>query len=75
MQKLALLGGGQLVGALFRAGLVNELWLTVCPLILGNPSAPTPVAGEGFLIEYAPKLHLLESLVVNDEVFIHYQIK
>jgi 5-amino-6-(5-phosphoribosylamino)uracil reductase len=75
IEKLAILGGGQLMGSLFNAGLVNEVWLTICPLILGNPTAPTPVAGEGFLIKYAPKLRLIESIVVNDEIFIHYRVK
>ncbi len=75
IEKLALLGGGQLMGSLFKEGLVNELWLTVCPLILGNSTAPTPVAGDGFLIKYAPKLHLVESVAVNDEMFIHYRVK
>jgi 5-amino-6-(5-phosphoribosylamino)uracil reductase len=75
IQKLALLGGGQLAGSIFDAGLVNELWLTVCPLILGNPIAPTPVAGQGFLIAQAPQLELIESVTVQDEVFIHYRVK
>lgn len=75
IEKLALLGGGQLMGSLFNAGLVNELWLTICPLILGNSTAPTPVAGDGFLIKHAPKLRLIESIVVNDEMFIHYRVK
>jgi 5-amino-6-(5-phosphoribosylamino)uracil reductase len=75
IKKLALLGGGQLVGSLFSARLVNELWLTICPLILGNSLSPTPVAGDGFLIENAPKLELIESLVVKDELFLHYKIK
>lgn len=75
IKKLALLGGGQLLGSLFSAGLVNELWLTICPLILGNSLSPTPVAGDGFLIENAPKLELIQSLVVKDELFLHYKIK
>ncbi len=74
IQKVALLGGGQLAGSIFSAGLVNELWLTVCPLILGNASAPTPVAGEGFLIQHAPKLQLIDSVSVNDEVYLHYRV-
>jgi 5-amino-6-(5-phosphoribosylamino)uracil reductase len=74
MSKLALLGGGQLVGSLFSAGLVNELWLTICPIVLGNATAPTPVAGNGFLIDQAPKLQLIESMMVENEVFLHYRV-
>ncbi len=75
IQSIALLGGGQLAGSIFDAGLVNELWLTICPLILGNTTAPTPVAGNGFLIQHAPKLQLIESVSVNDEVYLHYRVE
>jgi 5-amino-6-(5-phosphoribosylamino)uracil reductase len=73
IDQLAVTGGGALVGSLFAADLVDELWLTVCPLILGGASAPTPVAGSGFLESAAPRLALLSAEVVEDEVFLHYQ--
>ena len=74
VKKLALLGGGQLVGSFFSAGLVNELWLTVCPLILGSTTAPVPVAGEGFTIAEAPQLALMEVKSIESEVFLHYRV-
>jgi 5-amino-6-(5-phosphoribosylamino)uracil reductase len=74
VKKLALLGGGQLVGALFSAGLVNELWLTICPIVLGSTIAPVPVAGDGFTIAQAPRLELLETHVIGSEVFLHYHV-
>lgn len=73
-QRLAVLGGGTLVGSLFTADLIDELWLTVCPLILGG-AAPTPVMGQGFLATAAPQLELLESRTVAQEVFLHYQVR
>jgi 5-amino-6-(5-phosphoribosylamino)uracil reductase len=74
LHRLAVLGGGELVASLVAAGRVNELWLTVCPLILGGERAPSPVAGPGFLASLAPKLVLLEARSVGQEVFLHYQI-
>ena len=74
VKNLALLGGGQLVSSFFSAGLVNELWLTVCPLILGSTTAPVPVAGEGFTIAEAPRLELLESRAIASEMFLHYRV-
>ena len=74
VKNLALLGGGQLVGSFFSAGLVNELWLTICPIILGSTIAPVPVAGEGFTIAEAPRLELLESRAIASEVFLHYRV-
>lgn len=41
-------GGGELNAALFRAGLVDELHLTICPKIFGGNRAPTIADGRGF---------------------------
>jgi len=72
LQTLAVLGGGELVASLLDANFVDELWLTVCPLLLGGATAPTPVSGAGFAIDLAPRLQLLSAEVVGQEVFLHY---
>jgi len=74
IKRLAILGGGKLVASVLAAGLIDELWLTVCPLILGGASAPTAVEGEGFLADLAPKLELLAVKQVDGEVFLHYKV-
>ena len=74
IKRLAILGGGKLVASVLAAGLVDELWLTVCPLILGGADAPTPVEGKGFLADLAPKLELLAVKQVGQEVFLHYRL-
>ncbi len=48
VQRLLCEGGGELNDALFRAGLVDELHLTVCPIIFGGRASPTIADGEGF---------------------------
>ncbi|MDY7020323.1 MAG: RibD family protein [Cyanobacteriota bacterium] len=75
VKRLAVLGGGQLVSSLFLINFIDELWLTVCPLILGGVNAPTPVEGIGFLCDFAPRLQLLEVKQVEQEVFLHYKVK
>ncbi len=72
--QIAVLGGGQLTAGLFEAGLVDELWLTVCPLVLGGRAAPTPVDGVGFLAGDAPRLKLLSVEQQDDELFLHYAV-
>jgi len=74
IKRLAILGGGKLVASVLAAGLVDEIWLTVCPLILGGADAPTPVEGKGFLADLAPKLQLLAVKQVGQEVFLHYRL-
>jgi len=75
IKRLAILGGGKLVASVLAAGLIDELWLTVCPLILGGVDAPTPVEGKGFLADLAPKLELLAVKQVGQEVFLHYRVE
>ncbi|MEA5603774.1 RibD family protein [Nostoc sp. UHCC 0252] len=73
--RLVVLGGGELVASLLGLDLIDELWLTVCPLILGGSNAPTPTGGKGFLSDLAPKLQLLEVHTVEQEVFLHYRLQ
>jgi riboflavin-specific deaminase-like protein len=47
VKRLLCEGGGELNDALFRADLVSELHLTICPKIFGGRTAPTIVDGRG----------------------------
>ncbi|MFP4007281.1 MAG: RibD family protein [Spirulinaceae cyanobacterium] len=75
IQRLAILGGGQLIGALISQNLIDEFWLTLCPLILGGENAPTAVEGEGFWAENAKSLQLLSVDPVENEIFLHYRVQ
>jgi riboflavin-specific deaminase-like protein len=63
-------GGGELNDALFRADLVDELHLTICPKIFGGSKAPTIADGGGFcrLVE-AKSLQIKSFKRVGDEIF------
>lgn len=73
--RLKILGGGELVAAMLELDLIDEFWLTICPLILGGATAPTPVGGQGFLTKFAQRLELLEVQKVEQEVFLHYRLQ
>ena len=75
IEKLGVLGGGKLVASLIAENLIDKLWLTVCPLIFGGENAPTPVDGKGFSNKLAPRLKLLETRIVGDEIFLHYKVE
>jgi len=44
LERLVLLGGAALAGSLLTVGLVDELQLTLCPLLLGGPHSWLPAA-------------------------------
>ena len=73
LNKLAVLGGGELTASLFAEDAIDELWLTICPVIFGGNSAPTPVGGTGWLQAHSRKLQLLEVKQVEQELFLHYR--
>ncbi|MBE9166603.1 RibD family protein [Pleurocapsales cyanobacterium LEGE 06147] len=75
IEKLAILGGGELVASLLKADLIDEFWLTICPVIFGGREAPTPVEGIGFSQQQGQKLELLNVKQVGQEVFLHYRLQ
>lgn len=73
VQHLLCEGGGDLNDAMFRAGLVDELHLTVCPKIFGGRNAPTIAEGLGFKkLAAAAQLQLKSTRRVGDEMFLVY---
>lgn len=74
IESIAVLGGGEIVAALLEADLIDELHLTVCPILLGGKDAPTPVAGAGFLQKQAPHLELISVKQIEGELFLHYRV-
>ena len=73
IHQLLVMGGGELVAALAVVDAIDELWLTVCPLLIGGRQSPTPMDGSGFHLSEAPWFQLLSAEAVGDEVFLHYR--
>lgn len=70
IQHLAVLGGGHLFASLLQVQAIDELWLTLCPLLLGT-AAPSlmPLAACNL-----PPMQLLKALPVGNEVYLHYSL-
>jgi len=76
VKRLLCEGGGELNDALFGAGLVDEVHLTVCPKIFGGRHAPTIAEGVGAgLLAKATKLELKSLKRFGDELFVVYRVK
>jgi riboflavin-specific deaminase-like protein len=69
-------GGPTLNDALFRANLVDELFLTLVPRVVGGRTAPTLVEGSGFarLVD-AANGHLVSCRRGKVEWFLHYRFR
>ncbi len=75
IDKLAILGGGELIASLLKADAIDEFWLTICPVIFGGREAPTPVEGIGFFQQQGQRLELLSVKQVEQEIFLHYRLQ
>ena len=70
VRRLLCEGGGELNDALFRADLVDELHLTICPKVFGGSKAPTIANGDGFSrLAEAAALQISSFKRVGNEVF------
>lgn len=76
IKRLLCEGGGELNDALFRAGLVDELHLTLCPKVFGGRTAPTISDGSGVMrLTDAAQLELKSTKRVGDELFLVFRPK
>jgi riboflavin-specific deaminase-like protein len=76
VKRLLCEGGGKLNGSLLAADLVDELHLTVCPLILGGNTAPS--IADGPLADHladAQHFSLKSMTQSGDEVFLVYRVR
>ncbi len=70
VRRLLCEGGGELNDALFRADLVDELHLTICPFIFGGRQAPTVADGRGLQrLAQARQFRLVRRRRVGMELF------
>ncbi len=71
VSRLLCEGGGELNAALIRAELVDELFLTMCPLIIGGRAAPTLTDGIGVpTLEKAAGFDITHHRRIGDELFL-----
>lgn len=73
LERVAVLGGGRLIGALLLLDAIDDLHLTLCPLLIGGDRAPTPADGPGLPLAAARRLRLVSVERIGEEVFLYYR--
>ena len=71
-ERVLLFGGGIINREFYAAGAVDELILTVCPVVVGRSSGVPVVAPE---LEVPVHLELTTTETEGDLVFLHYLVK
>jgi 2,5-diamino-6-(ribosylamino)-4(3H)-pyrimidinone 5'-phosphate reductase len=75
IKKILVEGGGELNWSLFSLRMVDELIVTISPLVVGGRKATTLVEGDGYTkISEAIKMNLIKVIKENSgEVLLHYK--
>lgn len=75
VKTLLLEAGGELIYRFLEAGFVDEMYVTLCPKLIGGRDTPSLVGGAGFDAGHIKELSPMEHRVVGDEIFLHYRVK
>jgi riboflavin-specific deaminase-like protein len=71
-KKILLEGGGALNALFFEARLVDRIYLTLCPSILGGKASPTICEGRGLPLARRSQWRLAECRRVAEELYLQY---
>jgi len=72
IEHLLIEAGGDLLFQFLAADAVDEMHVTLCPIVVGGP-APTLADGAGFDRADVRRLALIASETEGDEIFLHYR--
>jgi 5-amino-6-(5-phosphoribosylamino)uracil reductase len=74
VNTLSIEGGGQVVHSFLEAQALQELYLTICPVLLGGKEDPSLMSGTGFTVAEAPRTEILSSEWKDQELYLHLKI-
>jgi len=76
VKRLLCEGGGEINEGVLRAGLVHEVYVTLCPLVFGGRNAPTLADGLGSArLSGATLLSLKSKKRLGEELFLVYKVR
>ncbi len=72
MTHILVEGGEQLLGSFFDAGVIDEWHVFLAPKLVGGPTSPTPMRGEGLAeIPQVSQLKDRKIQILAEDVYIH----
>lgn len=77
LKKIIVEGGGEINWSVLKLGLVNELVVTISPVVIGGRDAKTLVEGKGFTnISDGIKMKLSNKIIQNEnEIILFYKLR
>jgi len=77
LKKMIVEGGGEINWSVLKLGLVNELVVTISPVVIGGRDAKTLVEGKGFTnISDGIKMKLSNTIIQNkNEIVLFYKLR
>lgn len=73
IEHILLEGGGEFNASFLEQGLVDQIFLTVVPILVGGSESPTWCEGKGFAKGKFPRFQLVECRNVQGELYLHYR--
>jgi 2,5-diamino-6-(ribosylamino)-4(3H)-pyrimidinone 5'-phosphate reductase len=74
VERLLVEGGGELNWGVIAAGLLDELYVTIAPCLLGGREAPTLLEGRGLSMGDRVRLRLMGMDRHGDEIYCRYAV-
>lgn len=75
VERLLVEGGGETNWGFVRDDLVDEIYVTIAPALLGGRDAPTLCEGEGLPMDRQRRLELVASEVLDGEIYCRYRVR
>jgi len=77
LKKIIVEGGGEINWSVLKLGLVDELVVTISPVVIGGRDAITLVEGKGFTnISDGIKMKLSNKIIQNkNEIVLFYKLR
>ncbi|NQV16850.1 RibD family protein [bacterium] len=73
VKSLLVEGGGQIIYQFIKGQVLQELFLTLIPKVIGQVDAPALLGGKG--LSKPPQIQVLNSRQVGDETYLHLGFK